>query len=73
MRPADCVLGHHEFEGLPEGSRSGKHVTGRPPDDGKEPSILMSQSLPGSPNTEAKVQRCAYFQPEHSSHDTTRA
>ena len=33
MRPADCVSGHDELEGFPEGSRSCKHLTGMPPDD----------------------------------------
>ena len=33
MRPAACVLGNNEFKGLPEGSRSGKHVAEIPSDE----------------------------------------
>ena len=33
MRPADFVSVHDELEGLPEGSRSCKHLAGMSPDD----------------------------------------
>ena len=31
-------------------------------------STLILPSLPGAPNTKAKIQCCAYFQPVHAKH-----
>lgn len=51
------LLGHNEFEGFPKGSRSGKHLTGRPPDD-------EGQSYDA--DTTISVRR-----PKHSNKDST--
>lgn len=36
------------------------------------PKILTLSSLPGTPITEAEIQRCAYFQPEYINHDNSQ-
>ena len=69
--------GHNEFEGFPKGSRSGKHLTGRPPDDegqsyDAETPICVRRPKHSNKDSTLCVLSIELFQPRHQLEPNSR-